>query len=458
VLWFTAVLALVLAAFSAFVYYNQSQAIRGDARFQMERRMDLVPHSLPGGKVPSHLLGDDDIFLLLGSDGSVIASQGTESEEEGLDIAQSAEPNTTEHFDSREGPATSWVAERGESETHYIFVARPVTIDGEPAAAILGSPFDPYGLYERLLLTLLGGSLLTLAVALAGGLWLADRAMRPVHAITQAAREISETDLSRRLNLTSRDELGELARTFDAMLDRLEAAFARQRQFVADASHELRTPLTIVNLEADRALAGRRTPQDYQQALATIRSENLFMTSLVNDLLALARMDSGQQLTRKESLDLSELAIDAVDRLLGLAERSGVRLETGVLPAAPIQGDRQMLLQMVSNLVENGIKYAGGAGQLVRVETGADAGFVWLRVTDNGPGIAAEHLAHLFDRFYQVDKARTRGETSASGSGLGLSIVQSIARLHGGEVRVESAPGEGAAFQVRFPARPASEP
>jgi len=95
---------------------------------------------------------------------------------------------------------------------------------------------------------------------------------------------------------------------------------------------------------------------------------------------------------------------------------------------------------------------------LVRVETGADAGFVWLRVTDNGPGIAAEHLAHLFDRFYQVDKARTRGETSASGSGLGLSIVQSIARLHGGEVRVESAPGEGAAFQVRFPARPASEP
>ena len=451
VLGFTAILALVLAAFSAFVYYNQSQAIRGDALFQMERRMDLVIRSLPANKGASDLLGDDDIFLLLGSDGGVLASQGTASEQEALDIARSAEPNTTDHFSSREGPVTSWVAERGSSETHYIFVARGVVIDGQPAAAILGSPFDPYGLYESLLLTLLAGSLLTLAVAIGGGLWLADRAMRPVQAITQAAREISETDLSRRLNLKSRDELGELARTFDAMLDRLEAAFARQRQFVADASHELRTPLTIVNLEADRALAGRRTPQDYQQALGTIRSENQYMTNLVTDLLVLARMDSGQKITRKESLDLGELAVDAVERLLGLAERNGIELETGALPEAPLEGDRQMLLQMVSNLVENGIKYAGGAGRSVRVETGADPDFVWLTVADNGPGIASEHLQHLFDRFYQVDKARTRGEDAASGSGLGLSIVQSIARLHGGEVRVESAPGEGTVFQVRFP-------
>jgi len=454
VLWFTAILALVLAAFSAFVYYNQSQAIRGDALFQMERRMDLVIRILPTGQVPSSLLGSDDVFLLLGPDGGVIASQGTSSDQEGVAIAQSAEPNTTQRFNSREGPVTSWIAERGNSETHYIFVARPVTINGAPGAAILGSPFDPYGLYERLGLTLLGGSLLTLAVALGGGLLLANRAMRPVQAITRAAREISETDLSRRLNLTSRDELGELARTFDAMLDRLETAFTRQRQFVADASHELRTPLTIVNLEAERALAGRRAPQEYQQALEVIRSENHFMSNLVGDLLTLARMDSGQQLIKKESLDLSEVALDAVERLISLAERNGVQLETGALPEAPLLGDRQLLLQLVSNLVENGIKYAGGAAPRVRVETTAEGDDVWLKVTDNGPGISPEHLPHLFDRFYRVDKARTRGEDEIgpSGSGLGLSIVQSIAQLHGGEVRVESAPDQGTAFEVRFPA------
>ncbi len=131
----------------------------------------------------------------------------------------------------------------------------------------------------------MAGSLLTLVIALVGGFWLADRAMRPVHTITQAARTIGETDLSRRLNMKSKDELGELANTFDAMLARLQAAFERQRQFVADASHELRTPLTIVNLETSRVLASRRSTEDYQHALTVIRSENDFMTSLVNDLL-----------------------------------------------------------------------------------------------------------------------------------------------------------------------------
>ena len=132
---------------------------------------------------------------------------------------------------------------------------------------IFGGILDPNALVRRFLLTLVAGSLLTLAIALAGGFWLADRAMRPVKTITQAARTIGETDLSRRLNMKSKDELGELANTFDAMLARLQAAFERQRQFVADASHELRTPLTIVNLETSRALASRRSQPEYQHAL-----------------------------------------------------------------------------------------------------------------------------------------------------------------------------------------------
>jgi heavy metal sensor kinase len=302
-----------------------------------------------------------------------------------------------------------------------------------------------------LIFTLLLGSGLTLAVALGGGLWLADRAMRPVHTITRAARSISETDLNRRLNMKSKDELGELANTFDDMLARLQAAFERQRQFVADASHELRTPLTIVNLESSRALAAKRTTDEYQRALGVIRSENEFMSHLVSDLLTLARMDSGQMAMEKTRLDLSDLALEAVERLSPLAERKNVRLETGDLPEVNLQGDRRYLLQMLNNLIENGIKYTGGEEKRVRVETGLEIDSAWVRVSDTGQGIPPEHLPHLFDRFYRVDKARSRDEDeSQGGNGLGLSIVNWIAQAHDGEVRVESTQGMGTTFEVRF--------
>jgi signal transduction histidine kinase len=280
--------------------------------------------------------------------------------------------------------------------------------------------------------------------------------MRPVKTITQAARTISETDLSHRLNMKSKDELGELANTFDAMIARLQGAFERQRQFVADASHELRTPLTIVNLETSRAIESRRSAQAYQKALRIIHSENDFMTSLVNDLLTLARMDAGQTVIEKTQVDLSDVAVDTIERLTPLAKRKQVTLEAGDLPETILPGDRQLLLQMVSNLVENAIKYSSGSNERVCVETGTKEGSAWIRVSDNGPGIAAEHLPHLFDRFYRVDKARTREigtDTDLeppSGSGLGLSIVQWIAQAHGGEVRVTSMPGSGSTFEVRF--------
>ncbi len=153
----------------------------------------------------------------------------------------------------------------------------------------------------------------------------------------------------------------------------------------------------------------------------------------------------------KTPLDLSDIALEALERLAPLAERSHVRLEAGDLPEVTLSGNRQYLLQMVSNLVENGIKYTGGELRLVRVETGQQAESAWLRVTDSGAGIPPEHLPHLFDRFYRVDKSRSRGEDeSPAGNGLGLSIVQWIAQAHGGEVRVESRLGEGTTFEVQF--------
>ena len=461
VLWFSAILALVLFVFSAFIYANQSRDILGDSEFRLENKMAALAVTLnvmPGSLlIPPGVLQDTDVFLLTDSQGQVLASHGPLPDQENLVLVTRAQ----QEYENRRPPAriTSWTQGTGSLHTNYIFVAIPTRSGtGQAGLVILGTPADPYGLVSRLELTLAAGSLATLLIALLGGYWLADRAMRPVHTITQAARTIGETDLSRRLNMKSRDELGELANTFDGMLGRLQAAFERQRQFVADASHELRTPLTIVNLETSRTLASPHKPEEYRHALATIRSENEFMTALVNDLLTLARMDAGQAAMQSLPVDLSDVALDTIERLSPLAARNRVRLEAGDLPEARILGDRQRLVQMVSNLVDNAIKYVAGEDKQVTIETGLTADTAWVRVSDNGAGIAPEHLPHLFDRFYQVDQVRTRGDDSATapkhpvGSGLGLSIVQWIVQSHGGEIKVESQIGVGTTFIASFKA------
>lgn len=462
VMWFTAVLALVLVVFSAFIYINQSRDILGESEYRLERKMAALGVTLTitpeGLLVPPGVLQDTDVFIFTNANGQVLASHGPQSSQDTLTLATHARQEYGQGQSSSDS-AIIWRQETGSPRTSYIFVTVPLQNGIRQSGLVtLGSPADPYGLESRLLFTLIGGSLATLIIALLGGYWLADRAMRPVHTITQAARTIGETDLSRRLNMKSKDELGELANTFDGMLGRLQAAFERQHQFVADASHELRTPLTIVNLETSRALASPRKAEDYTHALAVIRSENDFMTSLVNDLLTLARMDAGQANMKSLSVDLSDVALETIERLAPLAARNGVLLEAGDLPEARILGDRQHLIQMVSNLVDNGIKYAAGDNKKVSIETGTSEGNAWVRVSDNGPGIAPEHLPHLFDRFYRIDKARTReedqvtGPTSPSGSGLGLSIVQWIAKSHGGDVKVESQVGTGTSFTAIFKA------
>lgn len=448
VLWFTAILAIVLFAFSSFIYLSQTRDIRGDALYRLDRKSVSIAAALSSSGTPTLTLQELDIFVLLSANGKVVASRGVVSDKDVVALVKNAQQASVQSGEGGSQSYISWIEERGDSHTHYMFIAKPIP----NGVIILGNPFDPYNLFNRLTVTLLIGSLLTLAVAIGGGLWLADRAMRPVQTITQAAREISDTDLSRRLNLKSKNELGELADTFDGMVARLQSAFERQRQFVADASHELRTPLTIVNLEASRALASRRTGPEYERALNVIRSENEFMSHLVNDLLTLARMDSGQMAMDKNLLDLSDVALDAIERLEPLAERIHVTLEAGDLPETILSGDRQYLLQMLSNLIENGIKYTSGKDRRVKVETGQTDDEAWVRVSDNGVGIPEESLPHLFDRFYRVDKVRTRNdeEEQASGSGLGLSIVHWIAQAHGGKVNVESKVGEGTTFEVRF--------
>jgi len=245
-----------------------------------------------------------------------------------------------------------------------------------------------------------------------------------------------------------------------------EAAFARQSQLTADASHALRTPLTIVDLEATRALAQPRTPAEYRRAIAIMQQENGYMTRLVNDLLTLARADSGQAALQRVAVDLAEVVLDVAERLAPLTQQSAMTLTIAPLAELVVWGDRECLTQIVTNLVENALKYSTGIGTQVHIAAGwraqNDTSEVWLRVADDGPGIAAEHLPHLFDRFYRVDHARTHsydpaqvdriGDTRPTGSGLGLAITQWMVQAHGGDLRVQSEPGHGAVFEIWLPA------
>jgi signal transduction histidine kinase len=306
-------------------------------------------------------------------------------------------------------------------------------------------------------------STVALLVAAIGGYWLAGKALRPVKMITRTANEISATDLRRRLHLQRRDEFGELAATFDQMLARLEATFKRQAQFTADASHELRTPLTIIDLEINRALTQLEQPEAYRQVLEQIQAENEQMTAIVNSLLLLARADTGQLTLNPQEVDLSDIALASVERLLPLSSLCQVTLATGDLPEVLVRGDPQYLGQMLTNLIENGIKYTSGIGKRVYIELACEQKR-WgvVRVQDDGPGISDEHLPYLFERFYRVDKARSRrqkgpaqnskpGHEEPGGSGLGLSIVQWIVQAHSGEIRAESKIGAGSLFEVRLP-------
>lgn len=309
---------------------------------------------------------------------------------------------------------------------------------------------------RQLLAALAVATSLVLLFSSTGGYWLAERATRPVQTITRTAQEISATDLHRRLNLRQRDEMGELATTFDRMLDRLEGAFERQQRFTADASHELRTPLSIINTEVERVLQRPHTSQEYIQALSIIHQENQRMTRLVGDLLILARADQGQAVLRRERIDLSEIVVDAAEDLSNLAEQNGIEIRLSDLDELVIWGDRLYLTQLCINLLENALKYSAGVGKQVEVKLDREPGCARMQVIDEGPGIEAEHLPHLFERFYRADQSRTHtlpteGVSSPSGSGLGLSIARWIVREHGGSIQVQSSPGKGSVFEVCFP-------
>lgn len=284
----------------------------------------------------------------------------------------------------------------------------------------------------------------TVLLASAGGLFLASRLLRPLDEITRKAGTLGAERLSERLEpLASDDELARLVKTFNQMLERLDDAFARQRQFTSDAAHELRTPLAHLLTRAEVSLSRPRESHEYQVALKEIQRGLESMTLLVSKLLALARSDGESFPLERESLDLGELTADAISALQ--EEGSPVRWETD-LQAAQIDGDQTRMTELVLNLLQNALRHTPEGG-LIKVSTRTVGSQVVLSVQDSGPGVPEELKERIFERFYRAEASR-----HSEGAGLGLPICRAIARQHGGEIAVCSEPDQGGAhFVVKLP-------
>jgi signal transduction histidine kinase len=299
------------------------------------------------------------------------------------------------------------------------------------------------------------GALGVLFVASLGVGWvIAGRVLRPIGRITSVAREIQATDLSRRIELPGpEDELKQLADTFDAMLARLDAAFAAQRQFTADASHELRNPLAIIRTNVDVALADPHAdPEDLRHTIVVVKRASDRMARLVDDLLALARRQ--EPTLEFEPVDLGVAVTEASDDFVVPAAARNIVLDRAIAPGVVVTGDRDALKRAVANLLENAVRLAP-AGSRIRLATGSEGDRAWIAVADEGPGIAPEDQAHVFDRFWRADKARSRAD---GGTGLGLAIVRQIVESHGGQVRLQSKVGVGSSFVIWLPVTPAPDP
>ena len=282
------------------------------------------------------------------------------------------------------------------------------------------------------------------------GWFLAGRALSPVTRITNAARKINAENLSQRLPIEdTRDELSRLGETFNSMLSRLEDSFHKIKQFSADASHELRTPLTILRGETEVALRWAKTPEEFRHMLASNMEEIDRMSRIIENLLALAKSDAGEMSLEIKEFSLSDLVQELYlqSKTLGEAKEIAVSLQLTVAREIYLCGDALRLRQVFLNLISNAIKYtpAGGAINLALALKGNDA---VVTIADTGIGIPADHLPHIFDRFYRIDKARNRED---GGIGLGLSIVKSIIDAHSGRITVTSIPEVGSTFTVSLP-------
>lgn len=286
-----------------------------------------------------------------------------------------------------------------------------------------------------------------MAIGLLGGWLVSNQMFRPIAAMSKTASAISETNLSERIETKNIDiELVNLAQVLNAAFDRLEIAFERQTQFTADASHELRTPLAVIRSSVELALSRPRSQEQYRETLVSCLRAVKRMTGITDGLLTLARADANQHSMIHGAIALDHVVTDTVTLLTPLAADRGVDLKADIKPVQ-VMGDSVALGRVVSNLISNAVQYNKPGGE-VRISLTNDDDVAVLKIADTGIGILPSELPHIFDRFYRVDKARSR---AVGGAGLGLAICQELITALGGTIDAKSELDHGTTFEVRLP-------
>lgn len=290
---------------------------------------------------------------------------------------------------------------------------------------------------------------IVLLISIFGGYFLAKQSLKPVEEITRTARKITGTNLQERIHVKNpQDEIGRLTETLNDMIGRLEASFERVGQFSMDASHELRTPLTIMRGEIELALRDTQTAKTYKETLASLLEEVVRMTSIIDGLILLSKADGNSIKLEKKPTRLDLLVNEIKEDAEVLAEQKRIQITISKLDETTVIGDEVRLRQLMLNLVDNAIKYTEDGGRVTLFLERLD-GNARFTVADTGIGIPKNHLDKIFDRFYRVDKSRSR---FPDGLGLGLSISKWIAEVHGGQLLAESKVGKGSRFTVILPA------
>jgi two-component system, OmpR family, sensor kinase len=415
---FAVAMAVVLAILGAFLYVRVRDALDEQLNQSLRTRAQAAGIAGPGGRV-----GDDEGFVqVLGGD-----TTGPLSPEEVERARRESYFAERERVPGLEGPIRLFVTE------------------ASGTVVVAGASLDDRDEAVSALLTQLAiGGPLALVLASLAGYALAGAALRPVEAMRQRAQEISaRVDGDRLPEPEGDDEIARLARTLNEMLARLEAGMERERRFVAEASHELRTPLASLKAELELALRRPRSTKELRAAIASAAEETDRLAALAEDLLVLARSDEGELRVDRRPIRARELLENVAQRFAARAEEAGLDVEVDAPAALAGSGDRALLEQAVGNLVDNALRYGSGT---VRLEAGADNGSLSLAVSDEGQGFAPEFLPRAFERFTRADASRAGGS-----AGLGLAIVEAIARAHGGTASAENTSRGGARVAVRLP-------
>jgi heavy metal sensor kinase len=460
-LWYVSALALILIAFGVAVYVMLSRALhrRVDEalRSTLEISITSLTHDTQEGQssqsaaqsTTAELSHPQQAMMIFDGEGRLLAEHPYEEDLHVRLPDLGAIPGDEVYLYT--------VAEEGDANDHHRLAVRRVRIPpaDTPYIILASQPLEAVeDELESLREILYFATPAVLLLAGLGGWFLARQGLAPVAAMAKSARQIGAGSLDRQLPVADpRDELGQLATTFNELLARLDAAFDEQRRFMADASHELRTPLSVMSTAAGVTLKKEhRDEEEYREALQMVAEQTRRLSRIVKDMFILARADAGRYPLQKRTLYLNDLLVEVARAGEMLASGKNVTIELSNLPEAAFHGDEDLLRQMVLSLVDNALKFTptGGVVRLGLERRGAE---YLLSISDTGPGIPPEAREHVFERFYRADKARSRAEDG--GAGLGLAIARWIAQAHDGDLELADSNANGATFVARlpFPAR-----